>query len=600
MVSCTSAVSYFKQKPTIPFYPEMASCPHCGAKLKQQKSWEKTLVTMQIGAFVAKQTVLECPNGCAMFASKQLRSLVPYKCTYGFDIIEHVGMALFVHCQNGEEIIHEFAGKNVFISEREISYLGRKFVVYLALVHRESREKLRRSMRNRGGYILHVDGTCEGDSPQLFSGLDGISELVLDNIKIPSEKKESLVPFFQRIKQQFGNPLALVHDMGKGILTAIEEVFPGLPDFICHFHFLRDIGKDLLLEDYQAIMTHLRRSKIRKRLGQKAKYLENKMGDNTPEMKGFKESLENGEIKNANIERIPMVATYTLIRWILEAKRESRGYGFPFDRPHLDFYRRLKQTHRLLSGIKGVHLRNEAKDNRALVKLWSQLEEVIGNNELSGSIASIEAKAKVFDKLRKALRIALPSGKDGLNDDGDKVDIRTIKTKVSEFRKWLIADQCRKETYAAMIKQIDKYWKKLFADPMLVNTPQGEVLIAPQRTNNILERFFRNEKRRARKRSGTSSLSKTLKAIIADTPLVRNLQNEEYLGIILNGCTTLAERFSQVDPKLVQRYLKEAEDNQEKLSSDVKKIIRDTEFPQKISALFTQTGNKRTNRHLPT
>ena len=65
---------------------------------------------MQIGAFVAKQTVLECPNGCAMFASKQLRSLVPYKCTYGFDIIEHVGMALFVHCQNGEEIIHEFAG----------------------------------------------------------------------------------------------------------------------------------------------------------------------------------------------------------------------------------------------------------------------------------------------------------------------------------------------------------------------------------------------------------------------------------------------------------------------------------------------------------
>jgi hypothetical protein len=324
------------------------------------------------------------------------------------------------------------------------------------------------------------------------------------------------------------------------------------------------------------------------------------MGDNTPEIEDFKESLENGEIRTANLDRIPMVATYTLIRWILESKRESRGYGFPFDRPHLNFYRRLNEAHRLLSGIKGIHLRNEAKDNKVLVKFWSQLEEVIGNNELSGSIASLKAKAKVFDKLRQALRIALPSGKDGLNDDGDKVDINAIETKVSEFRKWLIADQCRKETYAEMVKQIDKYWKKLFADPMRVNTPQGEVLIAPQRTNNILERFFRNEKRRARKRSGTCSLSKTLKAIIADTPLVRNLQNEEYLGIILNECTTLAERFSHVDAKLVQQYLKEAENSQEKVSPEVKKIIRDAEFPQKMSALFTQTSKKRTNRRLPT
>jgi hypothetical protein len=93
----------------------------------------------------------------------------------------------------------DLAAGNIFISEREIGYLGRKFVVYLALAHRESREQLVRSMTKRGGYILHIDGTCEGDSPHLFCGLDGISEIVLDSIKIPSEKKELLIPFFQRI-----------------------------------------------------------------------------------------------------------------------------------------------------------------------------------------------------------------------------------------------------------------------------------------------------------------------------------------------------------------------------------------------------------------
>jgi len=46
----------------------------------------------------------------------------------------------------------------------------------------------------------------------------------------------------------------------------------------------------------------------------------------------------------------------------------------------------------------------------------------------------------------------------------------------------------------------------------------------PQRTNNILERFFWGEKRRGRKKSATASLSKALKATLAETPLVQNLK----------------------------------------------------------------------------
>ncbi|MCK5223591.1 transposase, partial [Candidatus Calescamantes bacterium] len=229
---------------------------------------------MDIGAFRAKETVFYCPRDQTVFTSPQLRSLVPTKGTYGFDVIVYVGMALFVHCRNELEIMKDLAARNIFISKREIGYLGRKFVVYLALTHRESRGQLVRSMSKRGGYPLHVDGTCEGDSPLLFCGLDGISELVLDSIKIPSEKKDLLIPFFQRIKKQYGDPIALVHDMGVGILRAVEEVFESIPDFICHFHFLRDVGKDLLLKDYQSIIKQLRKHNVRTLLRQKARYLE--------------------------------------------------------------------------------------------------------------------------------------------------------------------------------------------------------------------------------------------------------------------------------------------------------------------------------------
>ena len=598
LISGVSAGALFPQKPMIHFYPEIETCPYCESELHVHKTWGKTVVTMDIGAFRAKETVFYCPHDQTVFTSPQLRSLVPTKGTYGFDVIVYVGMALFVHCRNELEIMKDLAARNIFISKREIGYLGRKFVVYLALAHRESREQLVRSMSKRGGYILHVDGTCEGDSPLLFCGLDGISELVLDSIKIPSEKKELLIPFFRRIKKQYGDPIALVHDMGVGILRAVEEVFESIPDFICHFHFLRDVGKDLLLKDYQSIIKQLRKHNVRTLLRQKARYLEKKIDQDSDVIADLKASLESGELKTVSLECIPALATYTLIHWAFESPRQSRGYGFPFDRPHLEFYRRLKKIHRLLGNIMDIRLRDKAKDNRPFIQVLKLIEEVLGDKELNESAASMEAKVKVFDNLREAMRIALPEGNNGLNDDGDETDINTIEKEVGEFRDWLVSDESRKETYLKMIEQMDKYWGKLFADPLVVNTPEGQIIIVPQRTNNILERFFRGEKRRGRKKSGTASLNKTLKTILADTPLVRNLENDDYYKIILNGCSTLSERFSQIDDIIVREQLRQAEKNQEKISPEIKSIIKQSDLPEKISALFLGVSKMSANRHL--
>jgi hypothetical protein len=599
LIGAVGAGALFPQRPTIHFYPEIESCTHCQAPLHVQKTWEKTIVTMDIGAFQAREIVLECPYDKTVFTSSQMRDLAPAQCTYGFDVIVHIGMRLFVHCRSEREIMKDLAARNIFISEREIGYLGRKFVVYLGLAHRESQEQLVHSMAKRGGYILHVDGTCEGDSPHLFCGLDGISEIVLDNIKIPSERKDLLIPFFQGIKKQYGDPIALVHDMGVGILMAVEEVFTGLPDFICHFHFLRDIGKDLLLQDYQSIIKQLRKHNIRALLRQKARYLEKKIEQNSDVVADFKASLDNAELKTAFLKHMAALAAYTLVNWAFESPRESGGYGFPFDRPHLEFYRRLKTIHGLLKNIMDISPGEKAKDNRPFIQVHQLLENVLGDKELSKAAAGMEDKAKVFDKLREALRIAPIGGKNGLNDDGNETDIKTIEKKVGDFRAWLVSDGKRKKTYLKMIKQMDKYWEKLFADPLLVNTPEGQLLIAPQRTNNILERFFRGEKRRCRKKSGTVSLNKTLKTILADTPLVRNLENNEYYRIILNGCSTLEERFSQIDDKIVREQLRKAEKNQGKILPQVKALIKQSDLPEKISALFLGGCKISANCHLP-
>jgi hypothetical protein len=381
---------------------------------------------------------------------------------------------------------------------------------------------------------------------------------------------------------------------------AVGEVFPGVANFICHFHFLRDVGKDLLLRDYQIIIKRLREYDVRGLLKQKARYLEKKIGQYSSVIADLKKSLGNDELNTASVEHIPAASTYTLIHWASESSSESKGYGFPFDRPHLEFYQRLRKIHALLGNIMDIRLRDKAKDNRSFLQVKQLLDEVLSDKQLKESAAEMEAKAKVFDKLRKALRIALPEGKKGLNDDGDETDIRTIEKKVTEFRGWLVSDEKRKQTYLKMIEQMDKYWEKLFADPLVVNTREGQVTITPQRTNNILERFFRGEKRWGRKKSGTVSLNKTLKTILADTPLVRNLKSEEYLGIILNGFSTLAERFSLIDAQIVQKELRRAENDQEKISREAKWVIKQPDLPEKISALFWGASKINANCHLRT
>ena len=304
--------------------------------------------------------------------------------------------------------------------------------------------------------------------------MPGIAKIVLDNVKLPSEKAELLIPFFRQIKRQYGDPVALVHDKGRRILSAINTVFPGVPDFICHFHFLRDIGKDLLEKEYAIIRRRLTKHKIRSLLRQRAKALEKIIGDNTQVFCHLALSIDGGE--PPVMEKMDPTAAYAMIHWTFD-RSALDGYGFPFDYPHLVFYRKPTVLYDLVNGQLGT--------NKTLSKLWRPLTRVVEDPQLKRAASQMDKKVTVFNKLRKALSIAVAQTHKGLNDDGGQVSITSIEKKVTEFRQEIFSSR-HKDDYQSMIKQIDKYWDKLFADPIVVNTPNGQLTIQPHRTNNIL------------------------------------------------------------------------------------------------------------------
>jgi len=579
--------------PVVRFTPETTICSFCGEQLAVRKSRGKTVFTLHIGGFSSIETLRECHHETCSndqhYGSEALSKLVPHLCNYGYDVMVYIGKAMFLRHRQGPEIREELAEKNVPISVNEVYYLAEKFIVYLAALHHIRTVQIREVMNENGGYILHLDTFGDKDSPRIITGIDAISNFILDNAKIASEKCDYVCPFLTQILERYGHPIAVVQDMGKGLMNAVEKVFSGVTVFICHFHFLRDLGKDLLHDNYDILRKRLRHHGILTHLRTLAKSMKACVDEHIEFAEEFTMACGKRQSVAESRDVLLTFSVYTIIQWILEGKKLGNGYGFPFDRQHLDFAVRLIDAAPHIHTMKTMAVNTTCGGYKTLLKLDKHVLEITEDEELTRAIHAIQKDITVFDKLRKALRIAPEEGKDGLNDDGGEEDIGSIERRVSKFREWLVDTEDGKdnERYEAFIRQLDKYWDKLFADPIEVSTSHGKILIQPQRTNNILEQLFRNFKHWYRRKSGYGTMGKTLRAMVTNTPLVRNLRNEEYVRVILGGNATLEEAFAEIDSDLIRKNMKEATHSPDKIPDKIKTLIKKPNLPELLSRFLT-------------
>jgi len=585
----------------VEFPAEQERCADCHTPLNVLKTRTRKAVTLHLGAFVACESLAFCTTCNKTYGSEELRRLVPPACTFGYDVVVYVGKALFLRHRNGQEIVSELAERNVRISQSEVYVLGRKFIALLALAHRQSAARIKEAMSRKGGYMLHLDGTFEGRGPLLMTGLDSMTKIVLGNIKLPSEKAEEIIPFLENIKGLFGPPIALVHDMGAGIVNAVQTVFEGIPDFICHYHFLRDLGNDFLEREYDVIRKRLRKHGITGKLRYRAQRLKKTIDEHPELLESLRAGLEHGKLSHGSLEQLPALNAYSLIQWALQAKNQGNGYGFPFDRPHLDFANRLLVLAENLEQLNGIELRGDWRDNKPYYQTLRDLNNIVNDKTLKRAMQDIARKTEVFDQLRHAMRIAPHDGNQGLNDDAMNESIQSIEKRVRRFYKELHADPDypKSKDRQRLAAQMDKYWEKLFADPIEVDTPQGKVPIQPQRTNNIMERFFRDLKRGERRKTGNCRMSRTLHTMLADTPLVKNLENPQYLEILLDGKASLEALFAQTDAAQLREEFQMAQHAPEKVPTIIKRLIQEPTYPQDLTLLLAAAANsQKSNRSL--
>ncbi len=553
-------------------------------KTRQKKIWR------MIGPLIARETVKKCPDCGVVVISDALRHLVPVRSNVAYDVMVVVGKSMYQRHKTTEEIRSELAIRNVRLCASEIDYLGRKFILYLAQAHRQAIPRIRESMTFSGGYILHLDATHTGNAPALMTGLDSLSKIVLANIKIPTEHSDHIIPFLKDIKDTYGTPRACVHDMGYGICKSVKKVFPGVPDFICHFHFLRDIGKDILDPTYGKLRNRLRSHSISTKLSALVREIRQAACEQSSDPMGLAKTIMNVKEETP---LLPLITAYGLALWALHGKHSGDGYGFPFDRPLLIFAERLLELEQQMPRLLKLSKNDESNNIQYLYKLFWTASEVAEDPEIKSLVEEMRWRSATFDSLRKAMRIALPGGTNGLNDEGNS-NMSTIRESVMKFRRRI--DQVGKLASDAlcckMANQIDKYLEQLFNDPIAVDTPSGPVILNPQRTNNILEHFFRELTRKNRRKTGNNSKQSMLKNMLVDTPLVKNLDNPDYMTLLLNGKANLEELFASMDPIVLNNEI-EQQSGVDRILPGFRKIIKLPALPDYFIKLATNENKCR-------
>ncbi len=581
-----SLAERFAFTPQLYMKTDLEFCPSCHAKLLVKYTDTRKIHLLDAGECKVHRSFMYCPDCRCVYPAGDYAKHIPACSNTGYDVMVLAGRLIFCHHHTISETVSCLKNRNVHLSPSQVWCLAQRFIVYLSLLHQQCRPMISMHMLQKGGYILHIDGTCQGASPHLITAMDEVSNFVLANAKIPSESKEEIIPFLMHIKGQYGKPLAVSSDMGNGMLAAIARVFPGVPNFICHFHFLRDIGKDLLEKDYAIIRNRIKKYGVSKKLRYRLKYdFENKQQKIHAER--IHEYIQRASKLDTQDSETILQLCHVLQLWALNGKKHGNGYGFPFDRPHAEFYRRLRLLWEQLGCLVEKCTKNKALWN-IINRIVQDIAPLMDDNQALKAYMQLTKKQVVFDNLREALAIAPPGGTNGLNDQGQNIPMETIKSRVSQFRNDLIKTKAfhKQKEYHKVVAQLDKYHKMLFCDPIKIKTPEGECLIQPQRTNNILEQFFRSMRRSHRRTTGNNSMCKKLQSMIADTPLVKNLNNQQYLSIILDGKKSLEEAFAEINHQQVIKKLKEHNTDEAKIPRKILSLIRHGESVKKVLCLI--------------
>lgn len=523
------------------------TCQHCDGVLQRVRSVTRYPVGLMLGRPQVRLVDQECSR-CGQVDSHQIyHQQVPAGGKYAYDLMVEVGLRRFRDQRQDVEIQNDLHTRwGLWLPMSSIGALAHSFLDGLTAVHQAKTPALRQRLAEDGGYVMHVDGTCEAGTNVVFAALAGPRRWVLEVGKMATENATEISKVMRRCVARFGEPLAVVRDLSPNIKKAKQEVIPDLLDLICHYHFLENVGNKLCAKPHGKLTSVLRRLKTRASLRSLRKDLVrwSRKGERLSATQI--EDLLRHPDQIADLDRVALrrFVPYVLLRWLDDFGADLRGEYFPFDLPSLAFYRRARQLDDLVGQLVGLP-DFPKRELSTLKTMGRHLRLLRENKEVVAVAQRLEKAAALFDELRKVLRLSSRPQK-GLLRGRSAVDTpqaaQAMQERLEQWhdhlreRKDRERDEDKRADQEIVLGYLDKYKNDLVGHVIHIEGREQPFVVS--RTNNPAEHRFGSTKRGARRKIGTKKLTRYVQAMRAEELLVANLSDPDYVDLVCDGSLT--------------------------------------------------------------
>jgi hypothetical protein len=209
--------------------------------------------------------MLSCVGHQHSLKSAEWQQIAPLHGTYGFDVIATIGwQRRTLHQTYGE--IHAGLTGRLQISEAQVRYLYTyQYQPLLACHEREYLDELK-WVSAKIGLMVTLDGLApEGGEPQLWLVRELRTGKTLRSGWMSEQSQTAFENFLRPIAEMGLQVEVVMSDKQRGLVPAVEVVFPNSKHAFCQGHYLNNIAEPVATAD-EGMKVSLRKS-VRKQIG---------------------------------------------------------------------------------------------------------------------------------------------------------------------------------------------------------------------------------------------------------------------------------------------------------------------------------------------
>lgn len=433
-----------------------------------------------------------------------------------------------------EEIQVLFMGRGTSISTGEISNLSEEFLFRFYVLHRKHIPHMNAVFHGNNGMVFHLDGTGEAGDDIVFSTKEGITRFTLDARILPSESKTYLKPFLEKMHDSFGVPLVVMRDMSKQIKEAVSEVYPNVLQLICHYHFVKNLGKIIFKTRYETLRRLIVGTKI---LSQLATLKENILND-----------TELGSL----LVRGECLWVSLAVEYLLWPREKASGY--PFVLPYFEIMRRMAEVKQLVGRIIRWNMDHNCAVGSVLT-FSENIESMYKNKQVMRQFYQIERIYGWFEEMRGILDVQRHLSENEqknmpMNSEHMRVKLDQTLSRINREVAGL------GEPFHRVVKtisdQFQKHREELFAEVYDANGDIIEIV----RHNGIEERSHRWSRMHNRRRTGRNKTTNDMVKYGGLLAVLSNLENKTYVEDVFSDVTDFVYAMQNVTSEEIEEAKK--------------------------------------------